>query len=109
MNLGQIHNLRIRETLNQAQELVESQKKNNIQDNEKSSKNFQDYLSENIKNVNQLQNETDMAAVKISSGKDVHIHETMIALSKAELSLQMLVQVRNRALEAYQEIMRIPV
>lgn len=35
--------------------------------------------------------------------------QTMVALSKADLSLRMIVNVRNRALEAYQEIMRMPV
>ena len=35
--------------------------------------------------------------------------QTMVALSKADLSLRMVVNVRNRALEAYQEIMRMPV
>ena len=41
--------------------------------------------------------------------KTENIHETMLALSHADLSFKLMVQVRNKALEAYQEVMRMQV
>jgi flagellar hook-basal body complex protein FliE len=45
----------------------------------------------------------------LAAGKSTNIHETMLAVSKAELGFNMLVQLRNKALEAYQEVMRMQV
>lgn len=41
--------------------------------------------------------------------KSVDVHDTMIALQRAEMSLQLAVQVRNKLVQAYQDIMRMPV
>ena len=41
--------------------------------------------------------------------KSVDVHDAMIALQRAELSLQLAVQVRNKLVQAYQDIMRMPV
>jgi flagellar hook-basal body complex protein FliE len=46
---------------------------------------------------------------ELASGKTGNIHETMLAATQAELSFNLMVQVRNKALEAYNEIMRMPV
>jgi len=43
----------------------------------------------------------------VSMGRSQNLHEMMIALNKAELSMRMLTQVRNKAVEAYQELMRM--
>ncbi|RZA14668.1 MAG: flagellar hook-basal body complex protein FliE, partial [Proteobacteria bacterium] len=51
----------------------------------------------------------DKKATDLANGKDTNIHETMLASSQAELSFNMMVQVRNKALSAYQEIMRMPI
>lgn len=43
------------------------------------------------------------------SGQDVSLHETMIAIEEANLSFQLMVEVRNKLLESYQELMRMQI
>ena len=45
----------------------------------------------------------------MATGRSHNIHETMIALDKADVSFRMLTKVRNKAVEAYQEIMRMQI
>lgn len=80
-----------------------------LKNNQQIEKNFIDHLSESLNNVNSLQKNADSMATNLASGKTENIHETMLAVTKAELSFNLMVQVRNKALEAYQEIMRMPV
>ena len=70
---------------------------------------FLSHLREGIENVDRMQKAADKMAVSVSSGKTENLHETMLALSQAELGFNLMVQVRNKALESYQEIMRMPV
>ena len=71
------------------------------------SSSFADQLKSKINEVNQLQNEADstMAAASVKGASN--IHETMIKLEEANLGLLMLSKVRNKALEAYHEMMRM--
>jgi flagellar hook-basal body complex protein FliE len=80
-----------------------------ISDKKTDSPSFQDHLSSSIKDINQSQREADKMSTNLITGKDQNIHETMLAATKAELSFNLMVQIRNKALEAYQEIMRMPV
>ena len=70
---------------------------------------FMDHLESSVKSVNEEQKFADKAATDLATGKSQNIHETMLAVTQAELTFNMMVQVRNKALEAYQEIMRMPV
>ena len=70
---------------------------------------FSQSLSEAIQNVNQAQKESDRKMQELSTGKSQNIHETMIAAEKADIALRLMVQVRNKIIEAYQEIMRMQV
>ena len=72
-------------------------------------KSFMDYVSEGIKTVNDIQANADKMSTNLATGKQENIHETMLAVSQAELSFKLMVQVRNKALEAYQEVMRMQV
>jgi len=68
---------------------------------------FTDELKSKINQVNQLQNEAD-AAVRQSTIKGASdIHETMIKLEEADMGLRLLAKVRNKALDAYHEIMHM--
>ncbi len=62
-----------------------------------------------ISEVNNLQSEADTVANKLASGDAVEIHQAMIAMQKASTALQFTIQVRNKIIEAYQEIMRMQV
>lgn len=68
---------------------------------------FSDYLSEQIGKVNATITTADQKVADVTTGKSKNLHEMMVALNKAELSLKMLTSVRNKAVEAYQEIMRM--
>ena len=56
-----------------------------------------------------MQKKADSMAMQVAAGKSENLHETMIAATQAEISFNLMVQLRNRALEAYQEVMRMPV
>ena len=70
---------------------------------------FMDHLKDNIQDVNHTQVKADRMSMELSTGRTNNIHETMLATSQAELSFNLMVQIRNKALEAYNEIMRMPV
>ena len=59
-----------------------------------------------INKVNGLEREADRSIVDLLQGK-ADIHETMIALQKADISMQSLLTIRNKVIEAYREIMRM--
>jgi flagellar hook-basal body complex protein FliE len=71
--------------------------------------NFGEILKNAINSVNDAQIDADDAVKSVLKGESKDIHETMIVLQKAETSLQMMLEARNRLLEAYQEIMRTQV
>ncbi len=75
----------------------------------KTSKDFGDMLSSMMKEVNEAQTAGDQSIVKLQSGEAKHLHEVMIAAEEADVSLRMLVQMRNKALSAYEEIMRMQI
>jgi flagellar hook-basal body complex protein FliE len=66
-------------------------------------------LKTSIAGVNQSQIVADRAAENIVAGDTKNLHEAMIRLEEADISLRMMVQVRNKAVEAYQEVMRMQV
>jgi flagellar hook-basal body complex protein FliE len=68
---------------------------------------FGKVLKDSIKEVNKLQEEAGKAVQDLATGKGKGIHETMIALEKADISFQMMMQIRNKIVEAYQEMMRM--
>jgi len=74
----------------------------------KESTSFGEVLKQSLNEVNRLQLKADSSIEALVSGKNKDIHGTMIAISKADLAFRMTLQVRNKVLEAYQEIMRMP-
>jgi flagellar hook-basal body complex protein FliE len=51
----------------------------------------------------------DQTVLKANTGESVDLHEMMIAMEKADISLRLMVQVRNKAMDAYHEIMRMQI
>ncbi len=70
---------------------------------------FSDILKKSIEQVNDAQLQADNAIRKAMSGENTDIHDTMIAIQKADVSLKLMMEVRNKLLEAYQDIMRTQV
>ncbi|HSK21926.1 MAG TPA: flagellar hook-basal body complex protein FliE [Egicoccus sp.] len=70
---------------------------------------FGDALGKGLQTVSSLEHKADALVEDIATGGDTKIHEVMAATSQAGLAVDMLVQVRDRAMEAYQEVMRMQV
>jgi flagellar hook-basal body complex protein FliE len=70
---------------------------------------FAQTLKNAIHSVDQLQKDSDLKMQQLATGQNNNIHETMIAAEKADIALRLMVQVRNKIIEAYQEIMRMQV
>jgi len=74
-----------------------------------SSTGFGKMLSESIEKVNQYQADSDRAVKELVAGRNKNIHETMLTMERADTSLKLMMQVRNKVLEAYREIMKMQV
>lgn len=70
---------------------------------------FADTLKEAVNNVNQLQHDADFKIQQLATGKNKNISEVMIASEKAGIAFKLMVQVRNKLMDAYQEIMKMQV
>lgn len=68
---------------------------------------FFSYLKDALQEVNGLQKEAAVNAEKLALGDQSYLHNTMLAYEKANLALQLTVEVRNKIVEAYQDLMRI--
>lgn len=72
----------------------------------KDSADFQALLSDFIRDVNDMQKTAGDAVKQLASGETTEIHDVMIAVEKAGVSFELMMEIRNKMLEAYQEIMR---
>ena len=72
-------------------------------------KGFGDMLKESIEQVNQAQLSADHSIKELAAGRTKNIHETMLQIENADASLKLMMQVRNKVLDAYKEIMRMQV
>ncbi|HYF83060.1 MAG TPA: flagellar hook-basal body complex protein FliE [Clostridia bacterium] len=70
---------------------------------------FADFLNNAVSEVNKLQLDSEQLNEAFAMGKTDNIHQVMIAGEKAEMALQFTMQIRNKILDAYQEIMRMPI
>lgn len=68
---------------------------------------FLETLESAIDQVQQLQGQADRKVETMLQGNGVDVHSAMIAVEKADLSFQLMMQVRNKIVEAYQEISRL--
>jgi flagellar hook-basal body complex protein FliE len=70
---------------------------------------FAEYLKGALKEVNNLQIESDRQNALLAAGRVEDISQVVVAAQKADLALQLTLQLRNKATQAYQEIMRMQV
>ncbi len=75
----------------------------------KNASSFSNVLKDKIGEINKLQLDADAAIAKVELSDSGSIHEAMIAMEKASISFKTMLQVRNKMLEAYQEVMRMQV
>ncbi len=70
---------------------------------------FGEIFEEAFDRVNSDMVHADRMIQDMATGRDVDIAQTMIAVSKADISFRLMLQIRNKALSAYEEIMRMTV
>jgi flagellar hook-basal body complex protein FliE len=75
----------------------------------KGASDFGAALKDSLAQVNHLQVEANTAIKDLATGEGGTLHDTMLALEKAELSFRLMMQVRNKIVEAYQEVLRMQV
>jgi flagellar hook-basal body complex protein FliE len=70
---------------------------------------FSEILKNSINKTNELQKEASNAVNMLASGEKIDIHNAMIAVEKADVSFRLMMEVRNKIVEAYHEITRMQV
>ena len=70
---------------------------------------FEETLRQSITEVNNLQEQAGEAVQGLVSGEQAGLHETLLALEKADLSFRLMMQIRSKIVEAYREVMRTQV
>jgi flagellar hook-basal body complex protein FliE len=70
---------------------------------------FSDLLRNSVEKVNEHQVQADTAIKELVAGRHKNVHETMLAVERADSSLKLMMTVRNKILDAYREIMRMQV
>jgi flagellar hook-basal body complex protein FliE len=74
---------------------------------ENKAEGFGDIFKQALQDVNAAQKESENKTAQLVTGEVNDVSEVMIAAQKASLSLELTVQVRNKVVEAYQEVMRM--
>jgi flagellar hook-basal body complex protein FliE len=72
-------------------------------------KSFGEFLSDSIQKVNSLQQDADVAVQKLASGESKNLHETLLAVERAEIAFKTMNQIRGKVIDAYKEIMKMQV
>ncbi len=71
------------------------------------SPSFKEFLLDALDHVNSMQQEADHAVEQFATGEDINAAEVLTAVQKADLSFRMMMQIRNKLVQAYQEIKEI--
>ncbi len=70
---------------------------------------FEAVFKETIDKVEEFRRSADETIGKFLSGESEEVHETVLAVQRAELAFELFLQVRNKVVQAYQEIMRMQI
>lgn len=70
---------------------------------------FGQYLKNAMDSVNEAQLKSDEETLKLITGEAEDIHQALIAAEEARIQMELIVQVRNKLLESYQEINRMQI
>ena len=86
---------------------IQSNMPSNNEKNSKDDSSLNDILTKSLKEVNSAQIKSINALKSLVAGKTENIHETMIQMQKASISFQMMMKVRNKLVDAYNEIIKM--
>lgn len=77
-----------------------------IQNTSKTSEDFGNVLSKSLDELNKTQVAADKAVADLATGQITDLHQAAIALGKAETSMKLMLEIRNKAISAYKEVAR---
>ncbi|WP_353892102.1 flagellar hook-basal body complex protein FliE [Proteinivorax hydrogeniformans] len=77
--------------------------------NVETSGEFGSFLNDAVRKVNDLELKADDLTNRFASGEDIDIHNVMIAAEQANIAMQLTVQIQNKLVEAYNELMRMQI
>lgn len=96
--------------INPTMQILPNQQLSNINKNIKNDKDsFGEILKNNLNKVNELQIKADVETQNLITGQATDLHSVLIATEEAKLALETTVQIRNKVIEAYQEINRMQI
>lgn len=75
----------------------------------KETQSFGEFLANSVAKVNSLQHDADTAVQKLASGESKNLHETLLAVERADIAFRQMNQVRMKVIDAYKEIMKMQV
>lgn len=75
----------------------------------KREENFKNFLFNQLKKIDQSQKQASQTLENLAKGEEIDLSEVALAISKAEVDFKFLLKIRNKILEAYQEIMRMQI
>ncbi|NNE44631.1 MAG: flagellar hook-basal body complex protein FliE [Gemmatimonadetes bacterium] len=70
---------------------------------------FRDTLVSAMKEINGLQMQAGENVTRVTSGENVDLHEVMISSAEAGVAFDLMMEIRNKLLEAYQEVQRMQI
>ncbi|HMO55338.1 MAG TPA: flagellar hook-basal body complex protein FliE [Tepidiformaceae bacterium] len=70
---------------------------------------FADLLGRAIGELQQISDNADQKVTALATGQDVELHEVMLAIEAESIAISLATQVRNKAVEAYQEVFRMQI
>ena len=73
----------------------------------KDAPSFKNTLQSFLEDVNNLQNKADESIQKMASGEINDVHQVMSSVEEANVAFNMMMEIRNKVMDAYQEVMRI--
>lgn len=68
---------------------------------------FKEILQNSINEINDMNDKADQAIEKLATGEVQDMHQVMIAIEKADLTFKTMMQIRNKLVDAYQEVMKM--
>lgn len=98
INASNVSAINLKPSFNQASEATEDK-----------TNSFMSYLSKALNEVSGLQEAAAESGAQLAIGNNEYLHNTTIAYEKAMLGLQLTIEIRNKLVSAYQEIMRMQV
>lgn len=82
---------------------------NNKTEVNKNNLDFKELLLQKLKEIDESQKQALSYVEALAKGEEIDLSEVVLALSKADLNLRLLLRIRNKVLEAYNEIMRLQI